>query len=149
MLKGVRALVGTMTFLAAVLVTLAGQTVDKPDQISRKVRFRGAGAEDPNVKAGSEMNVRNRRPGTVPVEKPPAAHTGCPITFDNQTDLFAKTYIDGVYAGTIRPFGALTAPATPGAALLYARAEYDDGSADAWGPIRASCSTKYVWRLTD
>jgi hypothetical protein len=147
MLKTLRAFVWTMTFLAAVLATLAGQTADKPDQVSRKVRFRGG--DDPNITAGSEMNVRNKRAGATPAERPPAGHTPCAITFDNQTDLFTKTYIDGVYAGTIRPFGALTAPATAGAAMLYARAEYEDGSADAWGPIRASCNTKYLWRLTD
>ena len=147
MLKGIRALVWTVTVLAAVLATPAAQTADQPDQTSRKVRFRGG--EDPNVKAESAVNVRNTRPATAPATKAPSGQTSCAITFDNRTDLFTKIYIDGVYAGTIRPFGALTAPATPGAAMLYARAEYDDGSADAWGPIRASCSTKYVWRLTD
>ena len=147
MLKTVRAPILTVTFLAAVLATLAGQTADKPDQISRRVRFRGG--DDPNITASSEINVRNKRAGTTPVAKPPTGHTPCAITVDNQTDLFTRTYIDGIYAGTIRPFGALTAPATTGAAMLYARAEYEDGSADAWGPIRASCNTKYLWRLTD
>src|SRR3954470_24898190 len=61
MLKTVRALILTVTFLAAVLATLAGQTADKPDQISRRVRFRGG--DDPNITAGSEMNVRNKRAG--------------------------------------------------------------------------------------
>jgi hypothetical protein len=139
--------VWTAVFFAAAFSTPEGQIADKPDQITRKVRFRGG--DDPNVKATSEVNVRKRSGVAAPAGKTAAAQAPCAITFDNQTDLFTRTFIDGTYAGTIRPFGALSASATPGAAILYARAEYDDGSADAWGPIRVNCNTKYLWRLTD
>jgi hypothetical protein len=126
-----------------------GQAQNPPDQISRRTRLR-SGPDDPNVKVASEINVRTR-PSQVaaPVSKTPTGKVLCSVMFDNYTDLFTKTYIDGQYAGTIRPFGELTASASPGATVLYARAEYDDGSADAWGPIRVTCKTKYTWRLTD
>jgi hypothetical protein len=136
----------TATLIAGAVAMTAGQTPSTPDQISRKARFRGG--DDPNVKVTAEVNVR-KGPAVAPVSRPPTSQAACSITFDNQTDLFTKTYIDGVYAGTIRPFGALSASAVPGTAVLYARAEYDDGSADNWGPVRASCQTKYLWRLTD
>ena len=124
------------------------QVSDKPDMVTRKVRFRGG--DDPNVKPAPEVNVRNKPSEVVPpAGKSPSGKTQCAITFDNHTDLIAKTYIDGRFAGTIRPYGALEASATPGSTLLYAKAEYDDGSADAWGPIRVSCRTKYVWRLAE
>jgi hypothetical protein len=134
--------------IAGAVTAGIGQTSNTPDQTTRKVRLRGG--DDPNVKSSSAVNVRPKPsdPG-IPVSPPTSKPTPCTVNFDNQTDLFTKTYIDGVYAGTIRPFGGLTAPAAAGSTTLYARAEYDDGSADAWGPIRISCKTKYTWRLAD
>ena len=132
--------------IAGAVTVGIGQTSNTPDQTSRKVRLRGG--DDPNVKSSSAVNVRPK-PSDNPKPQTPPKPTPCTVNFDNQTDLFTKTYIDGVYAGTIRPFGGLSAPAAAGSTLLYARAEYDDGSADAWGPIRISCQTKYTWRLAD
>ena len=134
--------------LAAAMATSLAQEIGKPDMVTRKVRFRGA--EDPNVKPAPEVNVRDRASDVVPpARKAPGGKALCAITFDNHTDLITKTYIDGRYAGTIRPFGELSAFTAVGSAMLYARAEYDDGSADAWGPIRANCRKKYLWRLAD
>jgi hypothetical protein len=139
----------TAGLLAASLAAGAQVTTGEPDMVTRKVRFRGGG-EDPNVKPAAEVNVRDKRSDVVPpASKAPSGRTLCAVTFDNHTDLITKTYIDGRFAGTIRPFGELSASIVPGSAVLYARAEYDDGSADAWGPIRVSCRTKYLWRLAD
>ena len=133
---------------AAAMATGAAQVSGTPDLVTRKARFRGSA--DPNVKPGAEVNVRDKPSGVVPPQgKTPAGRATCSITFDNDTDLITRTYIDGVYAGTIRPFGELSASSVPGSTVLYARAEYDDGSADAWGPVRVSCRTKYLWRLAD
>ena len=142
--------VAAIVFIATAAATNGPwQEQNPPDQISRRTRLR-SGPDDPNVKVTSEVNVRTK-PSQVaaPVTKTPAGKVLCSVMFDNYTDLFTKTYIDGHYAGTIRPFGELTASAAPGSAVLYARAEYDDGTADAWGPIRVTCKTKYTWRLTD
>jgi hypothetical protein len=135
--------------LAAATITSFGQTANAPDQVTRKARLRAAG-NDPNVVSGTEVNSRSAKPDVVaPAAKTPAGRTVCSIKFDNFTDLFTKTYIDGRYAGTIRPYGEIEASALPGTTVLYARADYDDGTADAWGPIRVTCQSKYVWRLTD
>ncbi len=133
-------------FVAVACSTPAGQTLGTPDQITRKVKFRGG--DDPDIKATSEVNVRGKGSPTSGT-RTPAGQTPCSVTFDNQTDLIARTYVDGVYAGTIRPFSALLTSVAPGTAALYARAEYDDGSVERWGPIRVSCKTKYHWRLAD
>jgi hypothetical protein len=139
---------GAVAFALAATIVLAAQTAEKPDQVSRRARLRGGA--DPNVKSDEPVNVRSKPSGIAPpASKAPAGQPQCAVTFDNHTDLFTKTYVDGHYAGTIRPFGTLTAGAAPGVAVLYARAEYDDGSADAWGPIRISCQTRYMWRLAD
>ena len=131
------------------VVSGVSQTANAPDQVTRKARLRSAG-DDPNVVAGTEVNSRSKKSDVVPpASKAPAGKASCAITFDNFTDLFTKIYIDGRYAGTIRPYGDLAASAVPGTTVLYARADYDDGTADAWGPIRMTCQAKYVWRLTD
>jgi len=144
-----RTLAWTASLMAvAAMATGAAQVSGTPDLVTRKARFRGSA--DPNVKPGAEVNVRDKPSGVVaPPGKTGAGRASCAITFDNDTDLITKTYIDGVYAGTIRPFGELSASSVAGSTVLYARAEYDDGSADAWGPIRVSCRTKYLWRLAD
>jgi hypothetical protein len=130
-------------------IAAGAQVTGEPDMVTRKVRFRGGG-EDPNVKPAAEVNIRNKPSDVVPpASKAPSGRALCAVTFDNHTDLITKTYVDGRYAGTIRPFGELSASIVPGSAVLYARAEYDDGSADAWGPIRVSCRTRYLWRLAD
>jgi hypothetical protein len=128
----------------------AAQEPATPDMVTKRVPLRLRGSGDPNVTADSEVNARNRPSDVVPpLSKTPAGRALCSVTFDNHTDLITKIFIDGKFAGTVRPFGELSASVVPGPAGLYARAEYEDGTADAWGPVRATCRTKYLWRLAD
>jgi hypothetical protein len=134
--------------VVAAAIAAGAQVATEPDMVTRKARFRGI--DDPNVKASPDVNVRSKPSDVVaPAGKAPNGRPVCSVTFDNHTDLITRTYVDGRYAGTIRPYGELSASIVPGSAVLYARAEYDDGSADAWGPIRITCRTKYLWRLAD
>jgi hypothetical protein len=142
-----RALTWTGGLVIAAAIGVGAQVAAEPDMVTRKTRLRGI--EDPNVKAASDVNVRSKPSGVPPAGKAPNSLPVCSVTFDNHTDLITKTYIDGGHAGTVRPYGQLSVSIVPGSAVLYARAEYDDGSADAWGPIRISCRTKYLWRLAD
>lgn len=146
--RGPRAFVSGAGLFALAIAITAAQTSDAPDQVTRRVRFRG-GDDDPNVKTDVAINVRKKSSDVAPPAKTPVQQQLCAITFDNQTELFAKTYIDGRYSFTIRPFSEVSTGAVPGSTMLYARAEFDDGSADAWGPIRVNCRTKYRWRLSD
>lgn len=148
MSQGRRWNIVSAVIVGAALIAGAAQAGQSPDQVTRKTRLRGGG-DDPNVKVAGPINVRTKQSGTTPAPKPPADRVPCTVTFDNDTELFTKAYVDGRYAGTISPFGELTTSAVPGATVLYARADYDDGTADGWGPIRASCQTKYLWRLAD
>jgi len=141
----------TVVLLIASTVGSVGQAQNPPDLISRRTRSRGIA--DPNLAASAGVNVRdkNSQVAAPDTKAPTTGRTLCSVLFDNYTDLFTKAYIDGKYAGTIQPFGELTAFAVPGSTVLYARAEFDDGTADDWGPARATCGTRarYVWRLTD
>jgi hypothetical protein len=141
-----------MAFIGVLAASGAAQDGATPDLTTRKMRLRGGGP-DPNVTAGTEVNVRPTPP-TVPPPAPSPTKPGgapalCSVTFENDTDLITKTYVDGRYAGTIRSRSELSASISPGMAVLYARAEFDDGSADAWGPVRVTCRTKYRWRLAE
>lgn len=136
----------------AVLMTVTvadAQRTTPPDRVSQKVRVRDIGA-DPNVTPAPEVNVRDKPSGVAPPARTGSGgRSECLVTVDNHTDLITKTYIDRRYSGTVRPNAQLVMSTATGAVSLYARAEYDDGSADAWGPVQVRCRTKYVWRLAD
>lgn len=128
------------------------QAEAKPDQTSRKETGRGTGA-DPNVKSDTGVNTKDK-PSAIPG---PEAKTGeksrggqgiCEVTFDNYTRLWVKTYVDGEYTGMMRPWGRLTAYAISGRTVLYARADYEGGTYDYWGPTTVQCGRSYLWRLT-
>jgi hypothetical protein len=140
------ALAIAITFLVPAIVDTQGQT--KPDQVSKKES--GRGAADANVKSDAAANEAGK-PATAPA---PAEKSGeksrqalCAVMFDNYTDLLIKTYVDGRYTGTMARWGELHTYALAGPTILYARADYTNGTFDYWGPIKVSCNTRYVWRL--
>jgi hypothetical protein len=144
--------VASAVLLAAVTPTVVStQTGTKPDMITKAEA--GRGGADANIKNDSAANVKGK-PSTAP--KPPEK-TGetargtslCSVMFDNYTDLYIKTFVDGDYTGTMRPMGELNTYAIAGPTILYARADYTDGSSVSWGPIKVQCNTRYRWRLTN
>lgn len=140
-------LVIAIAFLVPAVVDTQGQA--KPDQVSKSER--GRGTADSNVKSDTATNEAGK-PATAPA---PAEKSGeksrqalCSVMFDNYTDLLIKTYVDGRYTGTMARWGELYTYAVAGPTILYARADYTDGTYDSWGPIKVSCNTRYNWRLT-
>jgi hypothetical protein len=141
--------------LAVAIGVLASVVVDtqasqKPDQATSKETNRGKATEDKNVKEPEGVNKRGE---TAQLPAPPEK-TGektrqvlCAVMFDNYTDLWVQAYVDGRYAGMMRPWGELHTFAIAGPTILYARAPYTDGSYDSWGPVKVSCSSTYRWRL--
>ena len=126
------------------------QTERKPDQTSQKETGRGTGA-DPNVKSDVGENEKGKAaqlpgPERKTGEKPRGQGL-CAVVFDNYTNLWVKTYVDGSYAGTMRPWGELATFAVAGPTVLYARADYRGGGYDSWGPIKVNCTTSFVYRL--
>jgi hypothetical protein len=126
------------------------QTERKPDQTSQKETGRGTGA-DPNIKSDVGENEKGKE-GQPPgpewkTGEKPRGQGLCVVLFDNYTRLWVKVYVDGSYAGTIRPLGELATYAVAGPTVLYARADYRGGGFDSWGPARVSCTTSFVWRL--
>lgn len=112
--------------------------------------------QDPNIKAAAGTNVTGATvTAAVPAHKQAAgaaskqATATCLVRFDNRTDLYIATHVDGNSAGTLGPWGDVYAYAIAGPTRLYARAEFTDGSVTTWGPTMVDCPAggSYHWRL--
>jgi hypothetical protein len=107
------------------------------------------GATDPNIKIGERINSTTKeQPSSSPKSGAKGVST-CGIFFDNYTNLYIKVFVDGDYEGVVGRMGEKTAYAIAGATVVYARADFDDGSFRSWGPITFQCSpgTTYTWKL--
>jgi hypothetical protein len=126
------------------------QAERKPDQTAQKETGRGTGA-DPNIKSDEGVNEKGKAsqlPGPeAKTKEKPRGQSLCMVVFDNYTGLWIKTYVDGNYAGMMRPWGELATYAIAGPTILYARADYRGGAFDQWGPTNVSCGRSFVWRL--
>lgn len=111
---------------------------------------RGAASSDQNIK---KATATNRRGETVPapVKKGGVRTRGaadlCLLHVDNRTGLYVALYTDGDYRGTISPYGDLEGYVGCGSTVFYARADYDDGSFDFWGPTTAYVSGPFLWTI--
>jgi hypothetical protein len=97
--------------------------------------------EDPNIKSDTETNDPNSDLA-APEQKGGAKTRGggyCEVRFDNRTRWFVKLYVDGIYRGTLSPFGDSIAYTGAGATRVYARADFTDGNYLYWGPSDYSC----------
>jgi hypothetical protein len=145
-------LVATLGILVALLLParVATQGAGQADQETKGVMAKARGA-DPNIKNESATNTVGKASGAVR----PNAKTGeasrqatCNVRFDNRTDFYIQTFVDGRYAGQMGPWGDVYTWAVAGPTVLYARAVFVDGSTLSWGPITVSCLSSYTWRLT-
>ena len=88
---------------------------------------------------------------------PPPAEKGgpksrgrvCGIVVDNWTPWKVQFYLAGDYQGLISPYGALSGVAFQGPTVVYARADFTDGTYTSWGPQTFQCSGDgiYRWKL--
>jgi hypothetical protein len=124
-----------------------GTKLKKGDVVATKAVRSPAGqkAADPNVKTtrGNNNTQRGSTRGS--------STRWCGIYWDNYTDLYVDVFVDGEYEGTVAPMGELQTYAIAGATRVYARADYDDGSYDYWGPNTFTCNAgrNYTRRLMD
>ena len=109
-----------------------------------KSTTRGEGA-DSNIKSDKQTNDPNSE--TAAPEKKGGAKTRggvlCEVRFDNRTKWFMKLYVDGVYRGTLSPYGDAVVYTLPGETRVYARADFEDGSYLYWGPKDYECGPNH------
>jgi len=112
-------------------------------------KARGGGGEDPNIKSGSAQNDPN--PAAVPKAPPDKggekARGGCNLVADNFTPWVVKLYVSGIYVGSVSAWGKAAGYQSLSDLILYAVADFTDGTQKTWGPRVASCSGSYTWGL--
>ena len=106
-------------------------------------------ANDPNIRSTSDTN-----PADGPILLPPPDKGGpktrgevCKLHVNNVCSLFVQIYVDGIYAGTIGPYGDLFPLVYSGPHKLYAVAKFDDGTASTWGPNSKLIRGQVTWKL--
>ena len=111
-----------------------------------------AGEKDANVKNPDAKNDKNSAADAPPNKGGKARGQGpwgCRIVVDNWTAYVVKTFVDGDFVGTVGRFGDGGMNIGNGATLLYARAEFDDGTSWTWGPTAVECPAggRYIWKI--
>lgn len=124
------------------------QAGQKPRTVDAKA-IKGAKGPDQNIKQDDAANMKGAKGMRL---APPSKGGPVPkgdagiIHVDNHTTLYVKIYVDGDFRGTVEPWGDLYLTNLCGSTVLYARAYYDDGTYDYWGPTSDNfCST--TWTL--
>jgi hypothetical protein len=120
------------------------QTIELKGQ---KVTTRGE-EKDPNIKRDSEVNDPNAKIDPPPAKGGPVSRGGaaCEVQFDNWTKYRIKVFIDGEYRGTIGPFDEAIGNTIPGETVVYARADFTDGTYIYWGPKTYNCNSgQYIY----
>ena len=145
-LAALLAVAGSLASVSPAQTAPAGKTTEIVTQ-GHKVRGQGA---DPNIKRKSELN-------DSAVQLPPPAAKGgpksrgslCGIVVDNWTAWKVQFYLNGDLQGLISPYGALSGVTFSGPTVVYARADFTDGTYTTWGPQTFQCSGEgiYRWKL--
>jgi hypothetical protein len=119
-----------------------------------KAQQAASGAADTNVKTDTATNSKGGQTPPAPPEKGGEKGKGMgpgyvEVVFNNYSPWYVKCFVDGNYRGTVAPWGALDFPTGNGPTMLYARADFDDGSSYRWGPRQFFYYTgnRYQWRL--
>lgn len=103
------------------------------------------------IKRGADKNIKKAETANDPKAKidAPAAKGGgttrggggCRVEIDNSTQWYVKVYVDGIFRGTMDPWGDSYVYVYPGDTTIYARADFTDGSYKYWGPRTSYCGS--------
>lgn len=117
----------------------------KPKVVNLKAT-RGAvvrGGRDPNIKtddAPNKQEEKARRPWIKSGAKQTRGGGDCKVIFGNYTDFRVKLYVNQTYRGTVASFNDAYLYLAPNrATIVYARADFADGTFLAWGPEEYEC----------
>ncbi|MBU1558145.1 hypothetical protein KKC45_04255 [Patescibacteria group bacterium] len=119
------------------------------------VSVRGAQEGAPEMKPGQEKNVQGVESKKIaPSAAKSAGREGgtsrtCDIAVDNRTPLKIQIFVDDDYSALVPQFGDIEVSALIGKTKLYARADFDTGEVETWGPRYFDCEAygDYKWTL--
>lgn len=134
--------------LAALLVTASDSAMAQQKE-KKVVESQRITKENPNVaKLKEAVNDKKNGMNDVPKQNGPVyGDDYCDVVIDNYTNLYIKVWVDNNYKGIVGPYGKITVAAAPGKTVLYARADFTDGSYSYWNPPAFDCGWEYTWRL--
>lgn len=113
-----------------------GSNAERPKTQDTDVKVktsRGKG-KDPKIKTPRAENKASDKSGNAPPTKGGAKTRSMwgGVMIDNRTNLIVDIYLDGVYRGTVGPWGDMYRDVVAGQTNVYCRAVYEDGSYDSW-----------------
>ena len=143
------AIIGTLMLAPLTATAVYGQGSKGKAVETKAQKSRGEG-KDENIKNNSVAND----PKSVmeaPAEKGGKKTRGgyAVVVFDNYTSYKIQLYANGEYIGMVSPYGKSSSYSTPGAAELYGRADFTDGSVLTWGPqsVSVDAGDTFTWKL--
>ena len=107
------------------------------------------GGQDSNIKSDNKANDPNAKTPPPPEKSGTRGARGCAVDVNNYTAWYVDIYVNGVFTGTVGPWGnGFVYPPAMGSAL-YGRANFTDGSWKYWGPQQFTCAQSSVneWRI--
>jgi hypothetical protein len=143
-------------FAISIAVTLSMMSLST-DAFGQKDKGKGKTAKTVDIKStrgdatrgGADKNIKQGEMANDPKAKidAPAAKGGgttrggggCRVEMDNSTSWYVKVYVDGIFRGTMDPWGDSYVYVYPGDTTIYARADFTDGSYKYWGPRTSYC----------
>jgi len=144
--------------LVGIVYTSAQDQMKKDDMaapanqpIKAKAQSSRGGGADPNIKSEAKpVNDPNAKTPPPPEKSGQRGARGCAVDVSNYTAWYVDIYSNGVYVGTVGPWGnGWTYPPAVGSSV-YGRANFTDGSWKYWGPRQFVCAQGgvYTWELT-
>jgi hypothetical protein len=126
--------------------SVLGQTPPKSKVIAPPVQTK---AEPAAKREYADQAMKNSEKGT---DRPQRMGPGrCDVVFNNNTSWYIhRVYIDGHLRGSMSPGGRyILEDVAAGPTVLYAEADFDDGSIRKWGPRTFPCPewTQYTWNM--
>jgi len=103
---------------------------------------------------GADTNIKTEKPTAndpkSEATKPAGRGRGCNVEVNNDTGWYVDIYVNGVYTGTVGPWGSGWAYPPVAGSNLYGRANFTDGSWKYWGPREFGCGQGSVntWDIT-
>lgn len=140
----VSAMVMLVFGVAAFSTTASAQKPDKAKTIELKSSRASASKgdnTDKNIKQEAMANDPKARHDAPAAKGGKSKGGGCRVQLDNSTEWFIRIYVDGIYRGTMDPWGDNSVYVLPGDTTVYARADFTDGSYRYWGPKVYDCGT--------
>jgi hypothetical protein len=136
-------------FAAALLVATPAHAQQAAANMTETHGAKGRGTgTDESIKTARGPNKPNATIAAPAAKGGEAARGASGIVHaDNRTALYIDVYVNGDYCATLSPWGDVYCYVGTGNTVMYAVADFTDGSRTTWGPTTGYVDGTYTWRL--